>query len=263
VAGEPGSVKYYDDNAWLGLDFIAAGQALGDSAGLRHAEAILRFERHGWDRRRKAAHPGGEFWRQGHLGRATAAAAGAEQLALQVYRLTGSRTAMDFARRTDVWLNTNLRSSSGLYWGPIKDNGRIVRSAWTYNQGLMIGNSVLFYQATKDPRYLNRAHAIARATLRNLANDNVFAKSIIFNAIFFENLMRLDAISPTDTYRQALRTYAGDVLRSVGPRGLYHQKGGTTLITQSGVVSILAEAASHPPRPGQTTTTLEHRRTLG
>lgn len=131
---------------------------------------------------------------------------------MYLYALTGRSYYLEWSKRIYDWTNQALLAPNGLYWDNIDPHGTIEKTQWSYNQGTMIGASVLLYRATGDAAYLAQAERIAHAALALYGvDDRYFTQHPAFNAIFFKNLLLLDAVRPDPAYRQAMQTYADAV----------------------------------------------------
>lgn len=194
--------RFYDDNAWIGLAAMQAFSASGDERYLRHAERTFRMVLTG-------AHPdGGVYWHeQQRVGRHTCSVAPAAQLALRLHEATGDERYLRFAIEQASWLAETLRMPSGLYADNVSDQGRVDRTAWSYNQGTPIGLDVQLYRATGDGRYLERARETADAALREFQGDRLWKQPPSFNAIFLRNVLALHAASPDPRYVAAVDAY--------------------------------------------------------
>ncbi|PLT29809.1 hypothetical protein CUU66_10925 [Peribacillus deserti] len=58
-----------------------------------------------------------------------------------------------------------MLAPNGLYWDHVDLNGNTEKTQWTYNQSMMIGANVLFYQTTGDKKYLDRAETLAEKSI--------------------------------------------------------------------------------------------------
>jgi len=198
------SKRLWDDNAWLGLDFMQAYQQTGNQEYLRAAEGLMPFMQEGLHK------DGGLYWeeRAERMTRNTCANAPAMQLALRLYQATKKPEYLEFAKNLDAFMNTHLRSPEGLYYDNLGDDGKLEKAIYPYNQGAALGADVLMYQSTKEPKYLERAKQTANAALDYYGQDDrLWKTSPAFNAIFFRNLLVLDTIAPDPRYRQTLETY--------------------------------------------------------
>lgn len=246
-----GAPRFYDDNAWLGLDAMQAYEQTHDPRYLKQAQGLMAFIARGWVTDPSYAHPGGIRWGVGKPCRNTCDNAPAMELALHLYLATHDARYLQFAKQIDTWLTANLRSPRGLYWDRMDENGHVNKTLYTYNQGTPIGADVLFYKATGDRRYLDRARQTADAALAHFGkHDRLWKEAPEFNAIFFRNLMALDAVAPDPRYRATLRAYADRAWKDGrDPRtGLFTMgnPGSVTTLSQAGMAQIFALLAMKP-----------------
>jgi hypothetical protein len=207
----PGGHKFYDDNALVGLTLIRAHELTRDPAMLARAAQVFAFEKSGWDRNPAHPFPGGVFWKQSAHShdRNTVSTAGAAELGLHLYLLTGNKDDLDWAIRMYDWVNSTLRAPNGLYWDHVGLAGRIDKTLWSYIQGLMLGDSTLLYQATGDQSYLQRARNIAKTAVAYFRRfGRLDRQRPIINAIFFANLLELDRLAPSPAYLKTAEAYA-------------------------------------------------------
>jgi hypothetical protein len=124
AASPRGRERYFDDNAWLGLAAHRLCEVTGEPGWTSIARELARFTREG-------EHPrGGIRWAEGSESRNACSTAGAAWLALTA----GGPTARPDATRWLDWLDRRLTRHDGLVADRI-ERGRLVRRAWTYNQG--------------------------------------------------------------------------------------------------------------------------------
>jgi uncharacterized protein YyaL (SSP411 family) len=194
--------RYYDDNAWIGLAAMQAHEATGDAKYLRHAERTFRMVRTG-------QHPdGGLYWVESdRVTRNTCSIAPAAQLALRLHEATGNERYLRFAIEQADWLDEHLRLPSGLYADNLNDNGSLDTTTYSYNQGTPLGLDVQLYRATGNTAYLKRAQATADAALSEFQGDRLWSQAPVFNAIFFRNLLALQAVAPDPSYLPAVDQY--------------------------------------------------------
>lgn len=203
--------KYYDDNAWIGLTFMQAYEQRHDPADLKKAEASFSLLE-------KAVAPGGGLeWVEGDETVHTCSTGPATELALRLHMASTkdpSKTDdkyFKFADQLDKYADQHLRDAQGLYIDSRAPDGTEQKSIWSYNQGAMIGAKTLFYRATGDPKYLAQAQQTADASLNHLAQNGELEKQPpCFNAIYFRNLMHLDAVAPDARYRDTMTRYTDD-----------------------------------------------------
>ena len=203
----PGShPRYYDDNAWVGLDFVQQHLALSkepSSAWLADAQVLLAYLRSG-------EHPdGGVHWvEHPKESRHTCSTGPAGELAAHLHQLTGDEEALAFARRCAVFLTTKVRREDGIYEDNLRNDGSVGAGVHSYNQGTPVGLDVLLHEITGEVEHLDRAKASAASSLALYAEDDrLWRDSPAFNAIYFRSLLRLDAVAPTPAIRDLLVRY--------------------------------------------------------
>ena len=209
-----GGDQFYDDNDWLGLELIRLHTRAGDRTALDRAQRTFELAVSGWDTDPSHPAPGGVFWTRGMWcrDRGTCSNAPSAELGLRLFEITGRRHYFDWAKKMYDWTNRHLLAPSGLYWNHVDLEGNVGETLWSYNQGTMIGASSLFYRVTGDTSYLNRGISIADAALGYYGTDGgYFAQPPSFNAIFFKNLLLLEAETKTTDGREAMRSYADRV----------------------------------------------------
>jgi hypothetical protein len=211
-----GDRKFFDDNAWTGLVLIQAYFVSGDTAGLARARQLFDFSVSGWDSDVTHADPGGVWWSQQtpnprFIHRNTVSTAASAELGLQLYEAGGRSEPyyLDWATRMYTWVNTYLRGANGLYGDHVDLAGVVDPGQLTYNQGTMIGASVLLYRSTRDPALLQTARTVADTSLDVFGPD--FSQPPAYNAVFFRNLLLLGAETGDDRYRDAAQAYADQV----------------------------------------------------
>lgn len=199
-----GGNKLWDDNAWIGLDFMQAHAQTGNKDYVKAAEAMFPFMLEGLHK------DGGLYWEENNprMTRNTCGNGPAIQYALRLYMATKDEKYLDFAKNLDGFMNDKLRSPEGLYWDNLADNGELSKDIYSYNQGTPIGADVLWYRVTGDKKYLERATQTAQATLDHFAkNDGLWKQAPCFNAILFRNLMALDQVAPNPRYKATMDAY--------------------------------------------------------
>ena len=194
--------RYYDDNAWAGLALWQLHHQTGATAPLEATGRAFRFVAKGADR------SGGIRWVEGNRSRNTCATGPAVQMAARLHLLGGSTTLVDFARRHLAWLDEHLLGPDGLYFDNMAASGNIERTVWSYNQGTPMGAHALLYRATGRPHHLEAARSIADAALGFFEpGDGLWGHPPVFNAVFFRNLLALQAVAPGDRDLAVLDAY--------------------------------------------------------
>ena len=210
-ATHPGAgERYFDDNAWVGLDAVQAHRQLHpgqpDSLWLHKAKRTFGVLVTGQDA------DGGVRWKEVAPGRPasrnTCSTAPTIELALALHELTGSSEALAVAERADGWLRRTLESPEGLFWDHVEADGQVEPTFWSYNQGTPVGAEVRWWRVTGDRAHLDRASALAQAALAHFAaGDRLWRQPPAFNAIFFRNLAQLHAADPQPAVVAALDQY--------------------------------------------------------
>ena len=243
----PGGHKFYDDNALIGFALVRGYKVTHDPAMLARAEQVFDFEKSGWDRNAAHPFPGGVFWKQSAKShdRNTVSTAGAAQLGLHLYLLTGKQDDLNWAMRMYDWVNSTLRGPNGLYWDHVGLAGKIDKTLWSYNQGLMLGDGVLLSKATGNQTYLQRAQAIADKAVAYYRHGNrLDTQRPIINGIFFANLLGFDQLAPKPAYLRAAEGYAAYMERNVDPRtGVLRLSPQPFLLDQASLVQVNAYIA--------------------
>jgi uncharacterized protein YyaL (SSP411 family) len=208
-----GDRKFFDDNAWTGLALVQAYRASRDPALLERARQVFEFTVSGWDGDPTHPAPGGVWWSQQmpnprYAHRNAVSTSASAELGLQLYDVTGASAPdeLDWAIRMYAWVDTTLRGSNGLYGDHVDLAGVVDPGQLSYNQGTMIGASVLLYRITHDVAYLTRARALADTSL--VVFGPAFGQQPAYNAVFFRNLLLLGAASGDARYRATAQAYA-------------------------------------------------------
>jgi len=198
------SLRYYDDNNWVGLDLLDAAALLHDSSLVAPAKRIFSFLISGWD----AKQGGGVFWADGHPDRPTVSTAPGITLGVRLSALDPSGSYREWPARFYAWMNSRMRGPQGLYWDHIQYDGQIDKDLVSYNQGVMIDANVAYAVRTGQRAYIEQARRIAAATAiafpgpwRNRGNYAAF------DAIYFVSLAHLSALSPGATNLAPARDY--------------------------------------------------------
>ncbi len=242
---------FYDDNDWVGIEMVRLFELTHDEAALSLAEQILAFEEAGWVSNSNEPCPGGiphsdsdedEF-------RSTITSAPAAELAVQLYRVTGNGSYLQFAETAYNWVRECLAMSSGLYADHVEANGELDPEPWSYIQGVMIGAGALLYQATGDSGYLGQAETTANMAVSAFPLNVVGGENPFFAVVFFRNLIYLDSIVRNPTGTALAQQYVNWAWNSLHEsNGLFADREGgkATLLDQASLTQIYALLATNP-----------------
>ncbi|HEY1458291.1 MAG TPA: glycoside hydrolase family 76 protein, partial [Solirubrobacteraceae bacterium] len=245
-----GGTKYYDDNEWVGIELARAYEMTGEVSALEDAERIMALVMSGWQANPKLACPGGvPFSNAANNGtrNAVTTAPGAE-LAVQLYRITGSPSYLQFAEMAYEWVRQCLGGANLLYADHIGNKGLVEETFWSYNQGTMIGAGVLLYQATGNGAFLYQARQSANAALAYFTPARLAGENPFFAAVYFRNLLYLDSVTddpPGPSIAQSYVNYLAS--HHLSSAGLFSTSAYTPqLLVQAAITQIYALLASSP-----------------
>jgi hypothetical protein len=241
----PGGVSYYDDNEWVGIELARIYELRHEAAALERAEQIMAFVMAGWQTNPKLACPGGVPFSDspGNTDRNTVTDGPAAELGVQLFRITGDGAYLQFAQMAYAWVRNCLMSPSGLYFDHIRPHGVIGQALWSYNQGSMIGAGVLLYQATGNSAYLYDARQTAKAALTYFTIQRLLSENPFFPAVYFRNLMYLDAVTHDPPGPRLAQSYVDSVWvhqRLTSNLFVFGSPPSSQLLTQAAIVQIYA-----------------------
>jgi hypothetical protein len=183
-----GHDKYYDDNAWMVLNFVEAYEMTHEAKFLQRARETLRFVLSGWD----DARGGGIWWHEAHKdgSKNTCVNAPAAVACLQIAKYMPPDQAKEYramARKIVDWTSHTLEED-GVYNDRISvDSGQIRGAKLTYNTGLMIRAYLGLYRDAKNVEDLDHARRCAAAADCFVNKEtNAFRDSPTFSHLLFE-----------------------------------------------------------------------------
>lgn len=154
------SDRFYDDNVWLGLDFIETWQLTGKKEYLNKAKEIWEFLMSGCD----DVLGGGIYWCEQKKGsKNTCSNAPAAVMALRMFEATHDSLYFKKGMELYDWTKKNLQDKDYLYFDNVGVNGNIGRAKYAYNTGQMLQATALLYKLTGNKEYLVEAQKMAEA----------------------------------------------------------------------------------------------------
>jgi predicted alpha-1,6-mannanase (GH76 family) len=224
--------KFFDDNLWWALAWVAARDLTGDGRYLDAARAVFAHSLTGWD----GTCGGGLWWNQDRRYKNAITNELFLTLAARLaQRVPGNRDYRDWALRAWDWLHASgMIGPSGLVNDGLNaacaNNGGLT---WTYNQGVILGGLAVLHELTGDQGYLRQGEVIADAALRDLTD----ARGILaepcepsgcdgdqtqFKGIFARNLHEFSRHSGKRAYPAFIVANADSVLASAAsPAGQF------------------------------------------
>lgn len=161
-----GDDRFYDDNMWLGLDFVDAYELTKDDGYLKKAEEIFEFIMSGWSEELG----GGIYWcEQKRETKNTCSNGPAAVLALKLHGITGDKSYLDRGLKIYRWTKQKLQSPEGVYWDNINLQQEVDKTVYAYNSGTMLNAAALLYRITGDEGYLKEAQRVAKAAFDHFA----------------------------------------------------------------------------------------------
>ncbi len=140
---------YYDDNAWICVQYLNAYEQLGNQEYLTRAEEILEFLWTGWD----DYQGGGIYWDKTYSGSKGICTNGPSAISyLWAYKITQKSVYLERAKQIYEWAVSTVRDDRGIYFAGVGD-------PWqpAYDQGTMMYATCLLYEIEGDEAYLTLA----------------------------------------------------------------------------------------------------------
>lgn len=222
-------VKFYDDNGWWGLSWVAAYDLTGEARYLDAARTIFANMVTGWD----DTCGGGVWWNTDRKYKNAITNELFLTLAARLHqRCEAAGEYLDWAHREWDWFCARgLVGPKGLVNDGLdhscQNNGG---QTWTYNQGVVLGGLAALHEITGDASYLRHGEAIADAALSSLTTppDADARYGILlepaeqntarndgdrpqFKGIFMRNLYDFYQQSPRPAYSEFIRDNARSI----------------------------------------------------
>jgi rhamnogalacturonyl hydrolase YesR len=157
--------RYYDDNAWMVMSLVETYERLKDRKYLDRAQKSLEFVLSGEDDKLG----GGIYWRESDkASKNTCSNAPSVAAMLSVIRHTRDKAMLARAQNIYAWTKKNLQDPSDkLMWDALSLDGKLDKTKWSYNTGLMIRAAKGLYAETRDAAYLRDAQEMEVAAIRH------------------------------------------------------------------------------------------------
>jgi hypothetical protein len=242
----------YDDNEWIGLELIRRYDHSHEASLLGRAQRLFTLVAYGWDRDPTHACPGGVVFSQApdNVDRNTVTNAPGVELGLRLYQITHRASYLRWSKLLYDWVETCMARQDGLFDDHITFDGQVDQTVWSYNQGSMIGSNLLMWKVTGSSGYLSRAKAGARTAMAYFTPSRLHTQPPYFVAIYFDNLLALDAVRPNKAYRAAVAAYGGWAWKAKRDRktGVFDfDTDGGRVLEQAAMVRIYAALAGAAP----------------
>ncbi len=175
------SDRFYDDNVWLGIDFVELYRQTKNASYLDKAKEIWTFILSGTDEKLG----GGIYWcEQKKHSKNTCSNAPGSVLALKLFEATKDSSYFKTGLELYHWTKKNLQDPEDLlYWDNINLSGKIGKAKYPYNSGQMLQSAALLYKLTRDKRYLVEAQAVAKAGISHFTHEIVTEQGEKFRLI--------------------------------------------------------------------------------
>lgn len=153
---------YYDDDAWIAIQFLNAYDMLKDEKYLKEAKEILEFLWTGWD----DVLGGGIYWDKSYGGKNTCSNGPTAIAFLWAHQLTNDPDYLEKGKMIYDWTREALLDkSSNLYSDNVNVEGKYNYWKSAYNQGTMIYAGAQLYEITKDETYMEQARATVTGSI--------------------------------------------------------------------------------------------------
>ena len=169
LVSEGMSDRYYDDNIWIGIDYVESYELFHKDHYLKMSESIWRFIESGRD----LVLEDGIYWCEQHKSsKNTCSNAPAAVWAMKLYLATGNEDYIKAAENLYQWTVAHLQDSTDyLFFDNIKLDGTIDKNKYPYNSGQMLQAASLLYTHTHNKRYLDDAQKIALSCRKRFFTD--------------------------------------------------------------------------------------------
>ncbi len=263
----PVSDRFYDDNVWLGIDFVDIYSMTDHPDYLAKAKLIWEFVASGIDDKLG----GGIYWcEQRKTSKNTCSNAPGAVFAFKLFQATGDSVYFHQGKTLYEWTKANLQDTTdGLYFDNIRLDGRLDKRKFPYNSGQMLQSAALLFKLTGEGHYLTEAQALARASYAHFFDPYdgdgepfrlLKESDVWFIAVMMRGFTELYAIDHDNTYLTAFRknlSHAWTNMRE--ENGLFNKDWSGQqkeeqkwLLTQAAMVEMYARLAASENNQNQT-----------
>lgn len=151
---------YYDDDAWICIQFLNAYDLLKNEKYLKEAEETLEFLWTGWD----DVLGGGIYWDKSYGGKHTCSNGPVAIAFLWAYQMTEKEEYLEKGKMIYKWTRDKLLDGN-LYIDNMGVDGKTNNWKSAYNQGTMIYAGAQLYEITGDETYLTQTRATYTASV--------------------------------------------------------------------------------------------------
>ncbi len=205
----PAPDRFYDDNVWIGIDFVNLYIASKDMEFLKRAEMVWNFVVSGRD----SILGDGIYWcEQRKKSKNTCSNAPAAVFALKLYTATLNKKYLSAGKELYDWTRKNLYDSAErTYSDNISLGGKISRAKFSYNSGQMLQAASMLYRLTLDDRYVHEADTLAEACAEKFFTKNecgetrVRMHDVWFDAVLLRGFLEYSKLRPGTHYIEVYR----------------------------------------------------------
>nr|WP_320039749.1 glycoside hydrolase family 76 protein [uncultured Bacteroides sp.] len=160
ITSDSKSDRFYDDNIWIGIDFLDIYFLTHENKYLSKAKMIWNFIQSGTDEKLG----GGIYWcEQKKESKNTCSNAPGAVYALKLFQATDDSTFLMQGKKLYEWTKKNLQDTEDyLYFDNINLDKIIGKAKFAYNSGQMMQAASILYKLTKNSEYLFDAQNIAK-----------------------------------------------------------------------------------------------------
>lgn len=160
ISRAPQSDRFYDDNIWIGIDFVDLYMMTNNSVFLEKAEEVWNFVYSGFDEKLG----GGIYWvEQDKKSKHSCSNAPAAVLAAKLYSATQDPQFLEQSKSLYQWTKSHLQDADDhLYCDNINLEGKVDSKKYSYNSGQMLQAAVLLFNETHEESYLKDAQQLAK-----------------------------------------------------------------------------------------------------